>query len=171
MIITYKGRTPVVPANVFIAPGAYVIGDVEIGAESSVWFNAVIRGDVNSIRIGERTSIQDMCMVHATKYVYPTFIGSDVTVGHHVVMHGCKIGNYCLIGMGSVILDDCDIGERSIIGAGTILAPGTKVPPRSMVMGVPGKVKREVNERELAMLETSAKAYVELASDYLAMPR
>lgn len=156
-----------VPASVFIAEGARIIGDVVIGEFSSVWFNAVVRGDVFWVKIGERTSIQDLCTLHVTKNTWPCVVGNGVTVGHRAVLHGCTVGDYCMIGMGSVLLDDVEVGERCIIGAGSVVAPGAKIPPRTLVVGVPGKPKRELTDKELLMLEESADDYVKLSRQYL----
>lgn len=168
MILPYKDKMPRVAEDVFVAEGAKIIGDVEIGEGSSIWFNAVLRGDVFWVRVGKKTSIQDLCVLHVTKDTYPCVVGDCVTVGHRVVLHGCKVGDYCLVGMGAVILDDAEIGERCIVGAGSVVAPGTKVPPRSLVLGVPAKVKRELTEAELKMLEESAESYYTLSREYLA---
>lgn len=150
-----------------IAPGAQVHGDVEIGAESSVWFNSVIRGDVNYVRIGERTNIQDLSMIHVSYQASPTIIGNDVTIGHSVVLHACTIRDFALIGMGSIVLDDVEVGEFSLIGAGTLLTQKTKIPPRSKVIGRPGKVVGELTDAEIEKLRFSAGHYVRLSRTYL----
>jgi carbonic anhydrase/acetyltransferase-like protein (isoleucine patch superfamily) len=149
-----------------VAPSADVIGDVEIGDESSVWFQAVIRGDVHSIRIGARTNIQDQSMLHVTRKRSPLVIGDDVTVGHRVTLHGCKVGNRVLVGMGSIILDDAEIGDDCIIGAGALVTQGMKVPPGHMVLGLPGKVIRRLKPEELAYLPESARNYVNDSRGY-----
>lgn len=166
MIIEYLGQRPRLGAEVFIEQSARVIGDVELGAGSSVWFNAVVRGDVNYIRIGERTNIQDLCVVHVTLDKWPTFIGYGVTIGHRAVIHGARIGDQCLIGMGAIILDGAEIGDQSIIAAGTLIPPGMKVPPRSLVMGVPGKVARPVSDDDLTGIIKQGKEYERLAEEY-----
>jgi carbonic anhydrase/acetyltransferase-like protein (isoleucine patch superfamily) len=145
---------------VFLADGAQVIGDVEIGEDSSVWYNTVLRGDVNSIRIGRRTNIQDLSMLHVHKNRFPCTAGDDVTVGHHVVMHGCTVGNRVLVGIGAIILDGVVIEDDSFIAAGSLLTPGTLIPPGSLVMGAPGKVKRALTSEEREGLLTSAAGYV-----------
>jgi carbonic anhydrase/acetyltransferase-like protein (isoleucine patch superfamily) len=159
-IRAFQGVTPRLHPSAFVADGAHVIGDVEIGEESSVWYNTVLRGDVNSIRIGRRTNIQDLTMVHVEKGTHPTRIGDEVTVGHHVVIHGCTIGNRVLVGIGSVVLNGVVIEDDSFVAAGTLLTPGTHVPSGSMVMGSPGRVKRTLTEAERAGLLTSAAGYV-----------
>lgn len=156
----FQGTTPRIHPTVFIADGAQVIGNVEIGEESSVWYNTVLRGDVNSIRIGARTNIQDLSVVHVEKGTHPTRIGDDVTVGHHVVIHGCTIGNRVLVGIGAIVLNGVVIEDDAFIAAGTLLIPGTLVPSGSMVMGSPGKVKRTLTDAERAGLLTSAAGYV-----------
>ena len=168
MIIAYKDKTPVIGAGAFVERSAQVIGDVVLGAGSSVWFNAVIRGDVNSIRIGERTNIQDGSVVHVTLNKWPTTIGNDVTVGHRAVIHGATIADHCLIGMGSVVLDGAELAEFVLVGAGALVPPGMKVPPRSLVVGVPGRVVRPLRESDLELLIRQSKEYEMLARDYMA---
>ena len=156
----FQGTTPHLHPTVFIAEGAQVIGNVQIGEESSVWYNTVLRGDVNTIRIGARTNIQDLSVVHVEKGTHPTRLGDDVTVGHHVVIHGCTIGNRVLVGIGAIVLNGVVIEDDAFIAAGTLLTPGTIVPSGSMVMGTPGKVKRTLTDAERAGLLTSAAGYV-----------
>lgn len=163
MFIPYKGVTPSVHETVFVAPGAYIIGDVQIGKESTVWFNAVLRGDDGPIIIGERCSIQDNTTIHMFD---KCVIGDDVTVGHNVILHGCFIGSRIIIGMGSTILDHVKIGDDCIIGANTLLTGGTVIPPRSLVLGSPGKVVRELTEKDLQMLQLSSEHYVQNGKDY-----
>ena len=164
----FRDQTPRVHPSCFIEDSAQVIGDVELGEDSSVWFNSVLRGDVNAIRIGQRTNIQDLTMVHVTSNRFTTTIGDDVTVGHHVVLHGCKVGNRVLVGMGAIVMDDVEIGDDCIIGAGTLLTPGTKIPSGSLVVGSPGKVKRALTDEERSFLLESAKHYVHTAADHRA---
>ncbi|MFL5352360.1 gamma carbonic anhydrase family protein [Archangium sp.] len=164
----FRDQLPRVHPSCFVEDSAQVIGDVELGEDSSVWFNSVLRGDVNPIRIGQRTNIQDLTMVHVTSNRYATHIGDDVTVGHHVVLHGCRVGNRVLVGMGAIVMDDVEIGDDCIIGAGTLLTPGTKVPAGSLVVGSPGKVKRVISDEERAFLLESAKHYVRTAADHRA---
>ncbi|HEY3586611.1 MAG TPA: gamma carbonic anhydrase family protein [Myxococcaceae bacterium] len=155
-----RGVIPRLHPSVFVAEGAQIMGDVEIGEDSSVWYNTVIRGDVNSIRIGSRTNIQDLTMIHVEKGTHPTRLGDDVTVGHHVVVHGCTIGNRVLVGIGAVVLNGVIIEDDVFIAAGTLLTPGTHVPSGSMVMGSPGKVKRPLTDAERANLVPHAAGYV-----------
>jgi gamma-carbonic anhydrase len=168
-ILPYKGKLPKIDPTVFIAPTAVVIGDVEIGANSSVWFNSVIRGDVYYIRIGENTSIQDGSVIHVTTNTFATIIGNSVTMGHNVVAHGCTIRDGALIGMGSILLDDCEVGEQSLIAAGTLVPMGMKIPPRSLVAGLPGKIKRELTESDLKRMAENWRHYVDLKNEYLEM--
>ena len=156
----FRGATPRLHPTVFIADGAQVIGNVEIGEESSVWYNTVLRGDVNTITIGRRTNIQDLTMVHVERGTHPTRIGDDVTVGHHVVLHGCTLGNRVLVGIGAIVLNGVIIEDDAFIAAGTLLTPGIHVPSGSMVMGTPGKVKRPLTEAERASLLASSAGYV-----------
>jgi carbonic anhydrase/acetyltransferase-like protein (isoleucine patch superfamily) len=141
---------------------------VEIGADSSLWFGAIVRGDVNSIRIGARTNVQDHSVVHVTNRTHPTSIGDDVTLGHRVTLHGCTVKDRCIIGIGAVILDGAVVGEESMVAAGTLVPPGMVVPPRTLVMGSPAKVKRELTPAEVAHLRQSAENYVRYARQYVA---
>ena len=173
IIMPYKDLTPTINNSAWIAPGASIIGDVVIGEESSIWFGVVIRGDVHKIRIGKRVSIQDLSMIHVTHYKKPdksdgspTIIGDDVTVGHKVMLHGCTIEDACLIGMSATILDDAVIGKESIVGAGALVTKGKKFPPRSLILGSPAKVVRELSDDEVAELYASAKRYVEFMKGY-----
>lgn len=168
-ILTYKGKRPKIDPTVFIAPNATIIGDVEIGAHSSVWFNSVIRGDVYYIRIGENTNIQDGSIIHVTTDTYATIIGNSVIMGHNVIAHGCTIGDGALIGMGAILLDDCEIGEQALIGAGSLVPMGMKIPPRTLAIGSPAKIKRELLPEELARIEENWRHYVDLKNDYLEM--
>ena len=165
-IITYKGITPKIDPSVFIAEGVHIIGDVEIGRDSSIWFNTVIRGDVNYIRIGERTNIQDNTVVHVTNKKYPTNIGSNVTIGHSAVIHACTISDYSLIGMGAVILDDAKIGKYCLVAAGAVVTMGMNIPEGMMAAGVPAKVIRALNEDERNFLRQSAQNYIDYVATY-----
>ena len=153
--------------NVFIAETAAVIGDVEIGARSSIWYGAVLRGDVFPIRIGEAVSIQDNCVLHVTSGQHATTIGNRVTVGHAVVLHGCTVEDSCIIGMGAVVLDRAHVGKNCIVGAGALVTSGTHIPAGHLVVGAPARVKRALTGEELAWIETSADHYVELAAQYM----
>ena len=168
MIRSYKGITPRLGERVFVDESAQVIGDVELGDHASVWMCAVIRGDVHSIRIGAYSNIQDNCVVHVFKDQHPTVLADHVTVGHSVTLHGCRIDSYCLIGMGATVLNDAHIGAESIIAAGTLVPEGMKIPPRSLVMGVPAKFRRQITEEERAGLRTYAQNYYEYKETYLA---
>ncbi|MDA0692377.1 MAG: gamma carbonic anhydrase family protein [Nitrospinae bacterium] len=167
MIHPFKEKKPQIDASALVMESAQIIGDVIIGEESSVWFNAVIRGDVNHIRIGKYTNIQDGCVLHVARRTLPLLIGDEVTVGHNVVLHACTIGSQCLIGMGAIVMDGADIGEQSIVGAGSLVTPGTKIPPRSLVLGSPARVKRELTEEEIRGIRESAANYVGDIENYL----
>ncbi|OFZ84516.1 MAG: gamma carbonic anhydrase family protein [Bdellovibrionales bacterium RIFOXYD1_FULL_44_7] len=166
MILPHHRKWPKLHETAFIAPSADVIGEVEIGEQSSVWFQVVIRGDVNWVKIGARTNIQDGSVLHVTRVTNPLIIGDDVTVGHNVTLHGCKIGNKILVGMSATVLDDAEIGDECIIGAGALVTKGAKVPPRSLVLGSPAKVVRELKPEEIDFLSVSANNYVKDASEY-----
>lgn len=166
MIRPYNGVFPRVHPSVFIAESAEVIGDVTVREESSIWFQAVVRGDVNSISIGARTNIQDGCVLHVTRDTHPLIIGDEVTAGHRVVLHGCTIKNSVLIGIGAVILDGAVVEENSIVGAGTLVPPGFRVPSGTVVMGIPARIKREIKPEEMRLIERSAKNYVEYSKAY-----
>jgi len=173
IIMSYKDLEPNISTSAWIAPGATVVGDVTIGEDSSVWFGVVIRGDVHKIRIGKRVSVQDLSMIHVTHYKKPdksdgspTIIGDDVTIGHKVMLHGCTIEDACLIGMSATILDDAVIGKESIVGAGALVTKGKKFPPRSLILGSPAKVVRELTDKEVEELYNSASRYVKFMSGY-----
>ena len=159
MLIEYDGITPDVHPSVFVAPGAMLIGDVTIGEASTIWFNSVLRGDVEPIRIGCRTNIQDGAVLHTDKE-FPCLVGDDVTVGHGAILHGCTIGNEALIGMGAILLTGSVIGERAIIAAGALIREGQEIPPESLAVGVPAKVLREVTEAELERVRRGKDDYV-----------
>jgi carbonic anhydrase/acetyltransferase-like protein (isoleucine patch superfamily) len=168
MIRTYKGIEPKLGVRVYVDLTAQVIGDVEIGDHSSIWMNAVVRGDVHLIRIGAHTNIQDNCVVHVFKELHPTHIGDRVTVGHGAILHGCRIESDVLIGMGAKILNGAVIGCDSIVAAGAVIAEGTIVPPGSLVMGVPGKVRRPLTEDEKQSIRRYATNYYGYKETYLA---
>ena len=161
---------PTIPKSCFIEETGVVLGDVVMGEDCSVWFHAVVRGDVHYIRIGDRTNVQDLCMLHVTHDTHPLIIGSDVTIGHNVILHGCTIKDRVLIGMGAIIMDGAVIGEESVVGAGALVTEGTIVPPKSLILGSPAKVKRPVTEHELACINESAENYVNYARQYLGNP-
>lgn len=167
MLRAFREISPKVHPTAFVAADASVIGDVEIGEDASVWFGSVVRGDVNYIRIGARTNIQDMTVIHVSSNTHATVIEDEVTVGHRVVLHGCHVERGCLIGIGAILMDGVRVGAESLVGAGTLLTPGTVIPPRSLVVGSPGRVKRELTADELAYLDKSWRNYVELKAHYL----
>ncbi len=174
MILPYKTYKPVLGERAWVADGATVIGRVEMGEDSAVWFGCVVRGDVHYIKIGDRTNIQDLSMIHVTHYKkedmsdgHPTIIGNDVTIGHRVMLHGCTIEDACLIGMSATILDGAVIGKESIVGAGSLVTKNKVFPPRSLIMGSPAKVVRELTDDEVAELYASAKRYVGFKNDYM----
>lgn len=164
----YKGTRPALGRGVFVAPSATVLGDVAVGEDSSVWFGAVLRGDVFPIRIGARTNIQDNAVVHVTGGKASTTIGDEVTVGHLALVHGCTIGSRCLVGMGSIVLDGAIVEDECFVAAGTLIAPGARIPARSLVMGRPGKVVRALGEADLASVRESSRLYVQHARDFAA---
>src|SRR5262249_35466665 len=163
----YGDKLPQVGPGAFVADNAVLVGDVIVGARSSIWFGAVLRGDVCHIRIGDETSIQDNSVVHVTHGKNATIVGNRVTVGHSVNLHGCIIRDRCIIGMGSIILDSAEVGERSIVGAGSLVTAGSKIPPGVLAHGSPARPKRDLTPEELTVLDVSAAHYVELARAYL----
>jgi len=163
----YKGIQPRLGKGVFVAENAALIGDLELGDDCSIWYGAVLRADVHSIRIGARTNIQDNCTIHVTNDRWPVTIAEEVTMGHGVIAHGCTIGRGALIGMGSRILDGAVIGEQALVGAGALVPEGMHVPPRTLVLGVPARVKRPLTDEEVARLDESWKNYVGYKNDYL----
>ena len=167
MLRQYKGATPRVHESAYVDESAQVIGDVEIGAESSVWMNVVIRGDVHRIRIGKRSNIQDGTVVHVMRGTHATTIGDDVTIGHAALVHGCTLADRILIGMGAILLNGVDVGEDSIVAAGTLIPERTQIPPRSLVMGSPGKVKRALTDEEVASILEYSERYVGYRLDYM----
>jgi carbonic anhydrase/acetyltransferase-like protein (isoleucine patch superfamily) len=170
LVLPYAGVTPRLGRDVFVAPNATLIGDVELGDEASVWFGCVLRGDIGSIRIGARTNVQDLVCMHLTDGVSVTVVGADVTIGHGAILHGCTVGDRCLIGMGSILLDNAVIGEGSLVAAGSLVPPRMVVPPRSLVRGNPAKVLREVTEDEGRLGILGAEHYVEHARRYRLTP-
>lgn len=170
MIRRFRDFVPVIDPSAYVDESAQVIGDVVVGAESSVWMNVVIRGDVHHIRIGRRSNIQDLTMVHVMRDTHPTIIGDEVTIGHSAVVHGVTIEDRVLIGMAAVLLNGVHIGRDSTVAAGTLLTEGTRIPPRSLVMGRPGKVKRELNDGEVAEIRGYADNYVAYRLEYAPAP-
>jgi carbonic anhydrase/acetyltransferase-like protein (isoleucine patch superfamily) len=164
-ILTVNGSTPIIHPSAFVAEGAFVIGHVTLAREASVWFTAVLRGDINSITVGERTNIQDGAVVHVT-HELPAVLGSDVTVGHRAIVHACMVGDGSLIGMGSVVLDGAVIGQRSLIAAGAVVLQGSRIPEGSLVAGIPGRVIRQLTAAEQLQIRESALHYVEYAGAF-----
>lgn len=167
MIKHFNGKSPKIHETAFVAENAVVIGDVEIGEDSSVWYGSVLRGDVNYIRIGARTNIQDASVIHVTTAIFPTVLEDEITVGHRVTLHGCYVESNCLIGIGSILLDGVRIGRDSLVAAGSLVTPNTQIPPRSLVMGSPAKVKRELTDEEIKNIYHSARNYADLSRIYL----
>lgn len=166
MIIPFKGVAPRIAPSAFVEESAQLIGDVTIGEESSVWFGAILRGDVNFIRVGARTSIQDGSVVHVSSRGLPTIIGNEVTVGHKVLLHACTVGDRVLVGSGAIVLDGATIGEECLVGAGSVLVPGSRFPERRLILGTPARMVRELDPEEVASLAASAAKYVLLAAEY-----
>lgn len=168
IVRSYEGKSPVFGQRVFLAENTVVIGDTVIGDDASIWYGTVIRGDVNAIRIGARTNIQDNCTVHVTHETCPTTIAEEVTVGHGAIIHGCTIERGALIGMGARVLDRAVVGEGALVAAGAVVSEGMVVPPRTLVAGVPAKVKRPLTEAEMVRVAEGWKLYVEYKEKYLA---
>jgi len=169
MLLEYKGKLPRLGERVYIADGAIIVGDVVIGDHSSVWFNSVVRGDVNFIRIGEHTNIQDGSILHVMRDEYPLTLHDHVTIGHGVMLHGCEIQSHCLIGMRATILNNAKVGAHCIVGAGALITEGMVIPPRSLVLGLPAKVKRELTDAEVDHIDESARLYYQYKKTYLGM--
>ena len=167
MLRPYRGILPRVHPTAYIDESAQIIGDVAIGEESSVWMCVVVRGDVHRIRIGRRTNVQDGTIVHVMKDTHPTTIGDNVTIGHHAMIHGCTIEDRCLIGMSATLLNGVVVGVDSIVAAGTLIPEGVVIPPRSLVMGSPGKVKRQLDDAAVAEIQMFADRYVGYRLDYM----
>ncbi len=171
MIIRFNEQVPRIHDSAFIASDATIIGDVEIGEGASVWFGSILRGDVNYIRIGDRTNLQDGTIVHVSSKTHFTIVENDVTVGHRVTLHGCCVETGCLIGIGAILLDGVHVGRNSLVAAGSLLTPGTVIPPGSMVMGSPAKVTRPLTNDEIEGIHKNVASYVELAAAYRLMAK
>ena len=171
MIRPFRGVLPQIPDSAYVDVSAQVIGDVHLGEQSSIWCNAVLRGDMFYIRIGDRSNVQDNSVIHTRTGSHPTVLEDEVTVGHSVTLHGCYVEQGALIGIGSIVLDDVLVGKHSLIAAGTLLSPGTVIPPRSLVMGAPGKVKRPLTDEEVLGLEAFWKNYVDYVPKYKSEPQ
>ena len=165
-IIPYKGNSPTIAKSVFVAPDAWVTGKVTIGEDATILFGVVIRGDIQEISIGAKSNLQEHAVAHTSRGKNPCKIGSEVTVGHHAILHGCTVNDRCIIGMNSVILDDAEIGSECIIGAHSLVTMNTKIPPRSLAVGSPAKVVRPLTEKELQELRDSAEAYYNVGKEY-----
>src|ERR1700704_1206984 len=166
MIRSFRGIHPQIHPTAFIADSAQVIGDVHIGEQASIWFGTVVRGDMFHIRIGDRTNVQDNCVLHTRTGEKPTIVEDEVTVGHSVTLHGCYVEQGSLIGIGSIVLDDARVGAQSLVAAGSLISPGTNIPPRSLVMGIPARVKRPLSEEEVKGLDAFWKNYVDYVPKY-----
>jgi carbonic anhydrase/acetyltransferase-like protein (isoleucine patch superfamily) len=168
MIRTYKGIKPVIPPSCYIDPSAQVIGDVILGDQASVWMNAVVRGDVNAIRIGAKSNVQDCAVLHGMRHLYPVIVGEMVTIGHNATVHGCVLEDAVLVGIGATILNNARVGEGSIIAAGAVIPEQTVIPPNSLVAGVPGKVRRLLGHADRALILQYAQNYLDYTAIYLA---
>ena len=170
MIRSYQGRLPLIPASCYVDPSAQVIGDVTLGERSSVWMNAVLRGDVHSIRVGANSNVQDCAVLHGQRNLYPVIVGDWVTIAHNATVHGCVVEDAVLIGIGARVLNNCRIGEGSLIAAGAVVPEGTQVPPRTLWAGVPAKLRRELSEADHAKILEYAQNYLDYTEIYLKEP-
>ena len=170
MIRPFRGVLPQIPASAYVDPSAQVIGDVQLGEQASIWCNAVLRGDMFYIRIGDRSNVQDNSVIHTRTGSHPTILEEEVTVGHSVTLHGCYVERGALIGIGSIVLDDARVGAQSLVAAGSLISPGTIIPPRSLVMGIPARVKRPLTDDEVIGLDAFWKNYVEYVPKYKSEP-
>ncbi len=168
MIRSFGGVLPVVPASCYVDASAQILGDVQLGEQASVWMNAVLRGDVNAIRVGARSNVQDCAVLHGMRYKYPVIVGEMCTIGHNATVHGCVLEDEVLVGIGAVILNNARVGAGSIIAAGAVIPEGMVIPPRSLVAGVPGKIRREVGEEDLKLIRMYAGNYLDYTKVYLA---
>ena len=166
LLLPYLDQRPVVPASAWVAPGAQLIGNVELGSEVSIWYGCVLRGDVERIRIGDRTNVQDLCVLHVTRDRFSTEVGDEVTIGHRAVVHGCRVGDGALVGIGAVVLDGAEIGEQAWVGAGAVVAPGAMIPPRMLAVGTPARVVRELSPDDLDVQRQRTLSYIQLAKDH-----
>lgn len=166
MIKSFQGKKPKIHETAFVAENATIIGDVEIGEDSSVWFGAILRGDVNFIRIGARVNVQDGSIIHVSSKTHPTILEDEITLGHRVTLHGCTVETGCLIGIGAVVLDGARIGSHSLVAAGSLVTPNTLIPPRSFVLGTPAKVRRRLTDEEFYNLPRFWQNYTELLKIY-----
>ena len=167
MLYSFKNIKPIINPSAFIAPSAEIIGDVQIGKNTSVWFQCLIRGDVNFIRIGENCNIQDMTLIHVARDEFPVTMGNFISIGHRVTLHGCILKDYSFVGMGATIMDGVELGEYSFVAAGSLVTPGKKIPPGVLVMGSPAKILRDINEKEKMIIERTANNYQKYKENYL----
>ena len=168
MLRPHAGRHPLVPASAYVDLSAQIIGDVELGEHASVWMNAVLRGDVHSIRVGAGSNVQDCAVLHGMRHLYPVIVGAGVTIGHNATVHGCVVEDDVLVGMGAIILNGAHIGKESIIAAGALVPEGMVIPPRSLVAGVPGKIRRSLTDTDVESIRTYARNYLDYTATYLA---
>ncbi len=170
MIRSFQGRLPQIPASCYVDPSAQIIGDVTLGERSSVWMNAVLRGDVHSIRVGSNSNIQDCAVLHGQRNLYPVIVGDWVTIGHNATVHGCVVEDAVLIGIGARVLNNCRIGEGSLIATGAVVPEGTQVPPRTLWAGVPAKLRRQLSEADHAKIIEYAQNYLDYVEIFLKEP-
>jgi carbonic anhydrase/acetyltransferase-like protein (isoleucine patch superfamily) len=170
MIVDFQGKHPKIDNTVYIAPNATVIGDVQIGSETNIWFYSLLRGDVNSIRVGARCNIQDGCILHVGSVRFPLDLEDDIILGHRVTVHGCYIGRGAMIGIGATVLNGARIGEEAMVGAGAVVTPGSVIPPRVLAMGIPAKPARELVEKDFATMRRIREGYRNLMTIYMNMP-
>ncbi|MCB1143955.1 MAG: gamma carbonic anhydrase family protein [Leptospiraceae bacterium] len=166
MLYRFRSIEPRIHSTAFIAPSAEIIGDVVIGEDTSIWFQCLVRGDVNYIRIGDRCNIQDKTLIHVARDEFPVTIGNNVSIGHSVTLHGCVLKDHSFVGMGSTVMDGVEIGEYSFVGAGSLVTPGKKIPPGMLLMGRPAKILREINENERMIIERTYKNYQKYKENY-----
>jgi len=167
MIKEFQNKSPILGKNVYISDTATIIGDVTLNDDVNIWFGAVLRGDMHYIKVGSRTNIQDNAVVHVTTGISPTYIGKGVTIGHSAIIHGCKINDDCMIGMGAIIMDDAIVGAGSLIGAGSLVPPNMEIPEKSLVVGVPGKIIRKITDEEYKMIIERPQEYIDLSKLYI----
>ncbi len=170
MIRPYQGILPKIPASCYVDPSAQILGDVVLGDRASVWMNAVLRGDVNSIRVGNCSNVQDCAVLHGQRNLYPVIVGDWVTIGHNATVHGCVVEDMCVIGMGATVLNNARIGEGCIIAAGSVVPEHTVVPPRTLWAGVPAKLRRDLTDKDRALIQEYAKNYLDYVEIYLNEP-
>jgi carbonic anhydrase/acetyltransferase-like protein (isoleucine patch superfamily) len=166
LVLPFQGRWPRIHPGAWLAPTAVVIGDVEIGEETSLWFGAVVRGDIHRIRIGSRSNLQDHCVLHVTRGIHPVELGDEVTVGHRATVHGCTVEDGALVGIGAIVLDGARVGAEALVAAGALVPPGFAIPARSLARGVPARVVRSLSDEELGVQRRRALEYVETARAY-----